>query len=312
MLEKIQLSTEEVMKNAKYVSIDENKLKEFALKIKNTKTSHWLANNPFGLLELSKEELSLFLLIYGSMDFCFCGNPKWTIETEIGDLDGAFALLYALLKEAKENPNFLTPKYLKELTKEEFHRILKGNVEIPLFEERYKRITTIGKILVEKEITSFYDVIKDKTIDSDLLEFLILTFPFLEDIRTYENKTIYFYKLAQLMTSDILHLRAIKENIEVDVSHLVGCADYKLPQVIHQYGLTTYNKELEDMLMNKQELEENSIYETEIRASVIVVIKKLKQLTGIDGIEINDLIWLQGQDKSLKWIPYHLTKTPSY
>lgn len=312
MLEKITATTNFVIENANYVSIDEEKLQEFANKIKDTKTIHWLASNPFGLLNLSKEELSLFLLIYGSIDFCFWGNPKWTIQTEIGNLDGAFALLYALLKEAKENKQFLTPMYLKNLTEEQFETILKGNTKIPLFKERYYRITSIGKILVEKNITSFYQEINEKTTDTELFDYVIQTFPFLEDTRTYNGKTIYFYKLAQLMTSDILHLRAMKENIKVDISHLVGCADYKLPQVLHQFGVISYKNELEQQLLKKQEINENAKEETEIRAATIVAIHKLSEITGIDAIEINDMIWLQGQDKSLPWIPYHLTKTSSY
>lgn len=312
MLEKITETSFYVMEHAKYVSLNETKLKDFAQKIKHSKPTHWLSSNPFGLLELSKEELALFLLIHGSMEFCFWGNPKWTITTEQKNLDGAFGLLYALLKEAKTNNQFLTPTYLKNLTEEEFKTILKGNVEIPLFQERYHRITSIRKILVEKKITSFYQEIENLTTDTELFEYLINTFPFLEDIRTYQGKTIYFYKLAQLMTSDILHLRAIKENIKIDVENLVGCADYKLPQVLHQFGVLQYTKELEQLLLEKKELKENSIEEIEIRAATIVAIHQLSKITEQSAIDINDMIWLQGQDKSLPWIPYHLTKTSSY
>lgn len=312
MLENIVRNSKYVVEHASYVSIDEEKLKIFANQIKTQKSIHWLSNNPFGLLELSKEELCMFLLIYGSIDFCFWGKPKWTIEINNGTLDGAFALLYALLKEVKNNKFFLTPTYLKELDKKEWARILKGNTKISLFEERFNRIKMIGNILLENNITSFYEEIKNLTVDTDLFMYLINTFPFLNDSRTFQNKTIYFYKLAQLLANDILHLRSLKENINVDTSHLIGCADYKLPQVIHQFGITNYINELEEKIINKEELLENSIEEIEIRAATIVVIQKLSHLTGIDAIEINDLIWLQSQDKSKKWKPYHLTKTTSY
>ncbi len=166
--------------------------------------------------------------------------------------------------------------------------------------------------MVEKNITSFYKEIEKKTTDTELFYYLIQTFPFLEDTRTYNGETIYFYKLAQLMTSDILHLRTIKENIKVDICHLVGCADYKLPQVLHQFGVITYKPKLEQQILNKQEIKENAKEETEIRAATIIAIYKLSAITGMEAIEINDMIWLQSQDKSLSWIPYHLTKTPSY
>lgn len=313
MLEKITETTNFVIKNSNYVSINQENLQKFANKIKDTKPIHWLESNPFGLLDLPIEKLIFFLLIYDSMNFCFWGTPKWTIKTEEnGNIDGAFALLYALLKEVKKNQDFLTPDYLKNLTEQQFETILKGNIQIPLFKERYDRITSIGKILVEKKITSFYQEIKSKTTDTKLFDYLIQMFPFLMDTRNYKNKQIYFYKLAQLMTSDILHLRAMKENITIDISHLVGCADYKLPQVLHQFGVTTYKTQLEQQLINKIELNENTYKEIEIRASTIVAIQKLSEITGINAIDINDMIWLQGQDKSRLWIPYHLTKTSSY
>ena len=151
MLENIVRNSKYVVEHASYVSIDEEKLKIFTNQIKTQKSIHWLSNNPFELLELSKEELCMFLLIYGSIDFCFWGNPKWSIKTNTGILDGAFALLYALLKEVKNNKFFLTPTYLKELDKKEWARILKGNTKISLFEERFNRIKMIGNILLENK-----------------------------------------------------------------------------------------------------------------------------------------------------------------
>lgn len=311
MLKNIVKNSNWVMKQAQYVSINNEKLLEFSAIIKKSKAQHWLSTRN-ELFKLSKEELTFFIFIYDSINFSFWGNPKWTIKTEYGFLDGSIALLYVLLKEAKHNPLFLTPSYLKNITKEKFEKILHGNTQIPLLEERYQRIRAIGNILLNNKTTSFYQKISSFKTDKELFSYLISTFPFLEDKRTYHGKTIYFYKLAQLMTSDLLQLRALKENIKIDISNLVGCADYKLPQVIHQFGITQYQKELELKIQNKIELKENGQEETEIRAATIVVIERLSQLTNITPIIINDLIWLQGQDKSLNWKNYHLTRTTSY
>ena len=60
------------------------------------------------------------------------------------------------------------------------------------------------------------------------------------------------YKLAQLLTSDILHIRELKENIKVDYSHLVGCADYKIPQVMRGLGILEYNRKLADIIDNRK------------------------------------------------------------
>ncbi len=44
---------------------------------------------------------------------------------------------------------------------------------------------------------------------------------------SHEEYKIKFQKLAQLLTSDILHVIEIKERKEVDYSNLLDCADYK-------------------------------------------------------------------------------------
>lgn len=101
---------------------------------------------------------------------------------------------------------------------------------------------------------------------------IISNFSSFEDIRTYDGKTIYFYKLVQLLTSDILHIIEIKERRDVNYSNLLGCADYKIPQIMQGFGILEYDAELSLILETKTQIEENSEYEVEIRASMIVVI----------------------------------------
>ena len=197
---------------------------------------------------------------------------------------------------------------------EQFKEILKGNVDIPLLEERYRIITGIARIVNEKMNGSFYDYIKAMNTDKEIFETIVSNFSSFEDARTYQNRTIYFYKLAQLLTSDILHVIKNKERIEVDYSNLLGCADYKIPQVMQGFGILEYDDELSLLLDSKTEIKENSEYEVEIRASMIVVINYIWEQIGksIDRIDINDFIWVKGQDKTKKYKPYHLTRTRSY
>lgn len=160
----------------------------------------------------------------------------------------------------------------------------------------------------------FYTYIKDINTDTELIHILVNNFPSFEDKRTYNDKEISFYKLAQLVTSDILHIRELKENLNIDCSHLVGCADYKIPQVLRVLGILEYDDELANLVDNKLEIIENSIYEVEIRANMIVAIDLIKKALNnkISAIDINDIIWSLGQDKSRNYQPYHLTRTLSY
>lgn len=310
MLDEIVKSCIYVANNSKSVKINEVKLDKFIETIRNVEIKHWLSFSPYNLLDLSIETIINFLLIYEAIDFSFWGNPKWTIDTDNGKEDGSMALLYAILKYVK-NKNTTD---FSNITKDEFKEILKGNIEIPLLEERYKIITNVSRIVNEKMDGNFYEFIKDITVDTELFEVIVNYFQNFKDERVYNDKPIYLYKLAQLLTSDVLHIRELKENIKVDYSHLVGCADYKIPQVMRGLGILEYSDELACIVDNRREIEVNSKYEVEIRANMLVVIDLIKKKLGnkVCSIDINDYIWSQGKNKSIELKPYHLTRNTNY
>lgn len=124
----------------------------------------------------------------------------------------------------------------------------------------------------------------------------------------------YFYKLAQLLTSDILHIKEQKEKIKVNYTHLVGCADYKIPQVLRQFGILNYDNKLAKIVDNHSEISINSIYEVEIRANMITVINMINKKLNYKycRIDINDFIYMQKNNKNFKMRPYHLTRCTNY
>ena len=311
MLEKIIESCRYVEKNSNSVKINETKIDEFVKTIKGVKIQNWLITSIYGLLDLPIEKIINFLLIFESIDFSFWGEPKWSIETSEGTLDGSNALLYRLLEYTRS----IDSTDFSEVTLHEFKKILEGNTEIPLLKERYNIVKNISKVVNQKMNGNFYEFIKDVTIDTQLFEIIVDNFEDFKDERIYKGNTIYFYKLAQLLVSDILHIREKIQNIQVDYSHLVGCADYKIPQVMRALGILEYNNTIADIIDNKKIIEINSEYEVEIRANMIVVIDMIKNKLDkrtISAIDINDYIWLQSKNKKLQFKPYHLTRNVDY
>lgn len=314
MLSKILETNKFVVDNAKHVKINYEKAKELIEELLKFDNVHYLTKVPYSVYEMNTRDIVNFLLIYDSIDFSFWGNPKWTIDANGKDLDGGIALLHCIFNLFNGRDSIEVYQQLENMTLEEFKNILKGNTDIPLLEERYKIVTGIAKIVNAKMNGNFYDTIKDMNTDQEVFRTIINNFSSFQDTRTYKGQTIYFYKLAQLLTSDILHVIEVKEQKDVDYSSLLGCADYKIPQVMQGFGILEYDIELSSLLENKTEVEENSEYEVEIRASMIVVINYIwEQINrSIDRIDINDFIWGKGQDKTKKYKPYHLTRTTSY
>lgn len=309
MLDKIKSTCHYVVDNSKYVKINYAKLDEFISDIKYENLKNWLLFNPYNLLQLDIETIINFLLIFESIDYSFWGQPKWEINTEEGIKDGSDALLYVMIKYVKETRS----TDFSNLTLNEFKELLKGNIDIPLLEERYKTIVNISRIVNERMNGSFYKFIKDINLDTKLFDTIINNFDSFKDEREYNGKTIYFYKLAQLLTSDILHIREKLENISVDYSNLIGCADYKIPQTLRALGIVEYNNELSRIVDQRNQLENSSEYEVEIRASQIVVIDYISNiLIDANSIDINDFLFVYSKKVKAIAKPYHLCRNTNY
>ena len=132
MFNEIIESNKYVIENAKFIQINKKEIEKFANQIKDVNTQNWLYNSPYKLLDENIETIITFLLYFEAIDFSFWGSPKWQIETINGKEDGSMALMFAMLRYIRENKSF------DSMTKENFKEYLKGNVEIPLFEERFK------------------------------------------------------------------------------------------------------------------------------------------------------------------------------
>ncbi len=314
MLDKVLETCKFVVDNAKHVNINYDKVNELIDELLKFNNVHYLTKVSYPIYDMDTRDIVNFLLIYDSIDFSFWGAPKWTINANGQLLDGGIALLHCIFNLFNNRDSRLVYKEIENMSLDQFKEILKGNVDIPLLEERYRIITGIAKIVNKKMNGSFYDYIKAMNTDKEIFKTILNYFSSFEDTRTYQDRTIYFYKLVQLLTSDILHVIKNKEHIEVDYSNLLGCADYKIPQAMQEFGILEYDDELSLLLDSKTEIKENSEYEVEIRASMIVVINYIWEQIGksIDRIDINDFIWSKGQDKTKKYKPYHLTRTISY
>lgn len=307
LIDRLSSSYEYVCNNSKNIKINYSKIDDMIEQIKNSSVDYWLDSNPYSLMDLKTEEIINFLFIYHTIgDYCFWGDPKWKIQTDLGTLDGSYAIIQLILNRFKENNNF-------EMSFEEFKKLLKGNVTIPLLEDRYQNLVKLNNFLKSRNMTG-YELIKELNVDNELFDFIVSNFDFFEDKSNYDGKEILFYKRAQLFTSDILHVKEKKEHINVDYSHLIGCADYKIPQVMRCYGMIEFSDSLAEKIDSKIELEEGSLEEIEIRANTLKVINYIYEKLDkrYSRMNINDFIWLLGQDKSKMTKPYHRTLTKHY
>ena len=312
-------STRFVVDNSEYVKINPKKIDDFCKYFTQKHIKHWFIEAPFDIRKLNPKDRLHFLLVFDSMSFSYWSEPKWTITYKSKELNGAYGMIACIGRAIENKIPILDAKYMSTISESDFAKILEGNIQIPLFQERLKILRDVGSILIKKFDGDFTNVIKKTNGDSQkLLELIFENFPSFEDTAVYKRKKVYFYKRAQLLVSDIYQAFSEQEYGRLkNIDQLTACADYKLPLVLRRLGIFEYSDYLANKIDNKILIEKNSLEEIEIRANTIWAVELLKQkikakIPNVDSIHINDHIRMLGQKKLKNDKPYHLTRTTAY
>ncbi len=312
-MEKILSSIQPVVENSKYVYINRAKIRDFSRNFNPQEIRQWLDFAPFEIKKLNTEDRVAFLFVLHSTSFCYWGNPKWSVGYKGKIYDGTWGLIASLGKAVEENKPILDPSYLRDIPQNEAKRIFRGNVKIPLFEDRLQLLRELGRVTAEKYGEDFSKIVENSNNDAlKLVNVLMTDFHSFNDFSLYEGKPVYFQKRAQLLVSDISNVFKLK-NIE----QLTACADYKLPKVLRENKILEYDKELSKKIDAQIEISKGSREEIEIRANTIFAVELIKKqlknrIPEITSTQINDYLWMEGQKNSKNEKPYHLTRTTAY
>lgn len=313
--EEILNSIQFVVNNSKYVKIKEDNIENAINLVTNNEKKSWLNSDLLDLNKYSQNQIIMYLILCESLNFCYWDSDiKWKIEYKGEWYSGSFGLFYGISKAIQNGYDLLNIDYLEKMTIEQLDEIFKGTTSIPLLEERYEII----KQLVQ-ELKNIDDLSKalDSNNDIELLNNIINNFSNFNDISIYKGEKVYFFKRAILLVGDLIeNVKSIKEKVKND-SNMLGCADYKIPQVLRHLGILEYNEELAQIVDSKQQLKHDSEMEIEVRANMLYALELIKNKLHQKGIEMNstqidNILWLLSKNKEFKAKPYHLTRTIYY
>ncbi|MEK7539875.1 MAG: queuosine salvage family protein [Patescibacteria group bacterium] len=312
-------TTKYVLDRAKWVHINQEKLVEFAQHFQHGAKRHWLSEAPIELSQFSVEDRLHFICIISAMSFSFWGEPKWSIEHQGKLFDGNWGMIKALGRGIEEGVPLLDFKSISTVTRQDFAQVLRGNIEMPLFEERYTILQEVGHIITTQFDGKLSHLVKQAEGDAlKLLDLVVSHFSSFHDTSVYNGKEICFYKRAQLLVADISQVFSGTEFGDLErVEQLTACADYKLPQILRKQGILEYSDDLAERIDQKVELSHDSDEEIEIRAHTIWAVELMtqearKRIPGLMPIEVGDYLWQATQQKYPDDKPYHRTRTTAY
>lgn len=315
---KVLATTAAVVKRAEFVKLDLKRAQTVAqvLSLRPVPVPDW--NFEYHYFDNSERTVT-YIFLLDALNFCFWGEPKWTVKHVHGDVDGYWALAAALKYAAEHDPKFLDAETLAAIAPETLARVVRGNVEIPLFIERWRNTQELGRVLRDHFGGSAARLVETANGDAAKLARLVAdNISSFQDTTVYHAQSVHFFKRAQILAGDLFgSFGGKKWGSFKNLGDLTAFADYKLPQILRAWGILSYAPELARRVDLKKPLAKDSAEEIEIRAGMIWAVELLRDALTQFGRELNSVqmdwfLWesSQGAVKGMK--PYHRVRTTYY
>ena len=226
---------------------------------------------------------------------------------------GMFACLHQALSNGVP---LLDGAYLASLTRSDLENIFRGNIEIPMLDERTKVLNEAGTVLVDRYGGRFHRFVRDCSpamyADGDgLLERLLVEFSRFDDTSNYRGIEVHILKLAQLALWTLhMALRPTGEWSLTDLSMMTAFADYIVPVALEVMGIFEYTPDLSARIAEGVMIERDSDEEIEIRAHTLYATALLTD--AINSLRPPDLHLVIPQVDFRLWSSYHATFRPHH
>jgi hypothetical protein len=300
----VHTNVAKIVEHAAWMAYEELPLPQFVL--------------PFGIGDEPRQAVD-FILVSNAINFAFTDferNIKFQVEYGWRNWSDSEAMFACLKRALDEGIPMLEGSYLRRVTRNGLAHIFRGNIEMPMLDERAEILNAAGEVLEKKYRGHFYEFVQAGPPRAfaeghGLLERLIAEFPRYNDVSLYDGRTVQIHKLAQLGLW-VLHA-ALGRNgafrVE-DAERLTAFADYIVPVALRVMGIFEYSPALEKAINSHQLIPRDSTQEIEIRAHTLYATALLRE-------EINlrrppDMQVIIPQVDARLWTHYHTTHWPHH
>ena len=221
---------------------------------------------------------------------------------------GMFACLHQALSNGVP---LLDGDFLASLTRSDLEDIFRGNIEMPMLDERSEILNEAGAVLVDRYGGRFHRFVRTCApamyAEGDgLMERLIAEFPRFNDTSTYHGTDVHIHKLAQLGLWTLhMALHTSGEWSLTDLSMMTAFADYIVPVALEVMGIFEYTPDLASRIADGDMIERDSDEEIEIRAHTLYATALLTD--AINALRPADHQLVIPQVDFRLWSKYHAT-----
>ena len=261
-------------------------------------------------------DVSMFI---GALNFAFTdfeSGVKFEAEHEGVVYSDTEAMFARIVQALRSGTDLIDGGWMATVDREELARVFRGNIEMPMLDERVTILNEIGATLGDRYGGRFHRFVRDCApamyADGDgLMERMVTEFPRFNDVSDYRGHEVRIFKLAQL-TPWSLHmaLHASGAWALTDLDRMTAFADYIVPVALRLMGILRYAPALEEQINAGVNIPRDSDEEIEIRAHTLYATALLTD--AINGIRPDHLQLVVPQVDYRLWKTYHATFWPHH
>jgi hypothetical protein len=275
-----------------------------------------------------------YVFVLDSLNFCFWPSPGLEYEQ----------MAVGLRDVLVNDPDAFLPSRLMAVNADTLKTWLpSGNPAWvwPQIEERVERIQDLGRVL-----NRFVDTTADPSgrcaaasfvaqahgSAAELTRLVVDSLVGFRDTAIYAGRVVHLYKRAQILVADLWAAYGCRTEGPYgfrDIAALTTFADYRVPQLLRNMGVMTYDTALSAKVDAREEIAPGSEEEVEVRAATVVAVERLRRrvtelgkergvvaATGVTAVHVDWFLWQQGEamvmDGRLDDCPHHRTLTVYY
>ncbi len=310
-------STQTVVERAVHVTVDDAAIDRWARSVPPG------ALNPGGHdlwehLPGSQAQLANLVLLIESLNFCFWSADPINIQWRGQTYERFNAMLVSIMLAAKYDPLWCEAEYWVNVPSDEIHQVLSGKGELLMMDERERIIRETGRELLDRFDGQFMHAVESVNEHAWPLAVLLMTnFDSFRDVSRHGDAPVYFMKRAQICALDLSMVWCQRGYPALDgLEELTAFADYRIPQALHHLGIIRYSDTLAATIERKDEIDQNSPEEIEIRAASIHAVDRMVKAATEAGKrtqawQVDWYLWGLSHDAAVK-ANHHRTRTVYY
>jgi hypothetical protein len=314
-------STRRVMRQARCVAIERNRIAELAERIPRSLRNSQVWNSERHFAD-GTPRTAQWVFVLDALNFSFWpapGNQPWQIDWGGERLGGYWSLACGLNAAMRSGVPITDAGFLEAMDASTLEHLLDGSGPIPMLEERVRILCETGSVLRERYDGEFVNLLAEARYSADAAAALVIRdFPSFRDTANYRGCVVHFFKRPQILMADLHGAFGGKGFGRFDdLDNLTAFADYRLPQVLRDTGILEYSPELAFVVDTQKEILAGSPEEIEIRAATVCAVEELRAAAAAAGNDVDACTldwWLWDLSHAPGWShrPHHRTRTIFY